>query len=152
MYSGKLESKGVAAVAGGDVMAPEAGGAGKGQQRRDANGDFVNTSPSDPPGAVYEPPANTRGAAPNRRIINRQVSLSPVDIAIFCKSATIMSIQETVFRFTGSAWYQTSKKVLLVFLCQRTCTHTRAVRHNTTRDSLRKEGCGSLAVLFVDSN
>ncbi|CAM9191667.1 unnamed protein product [Ectocarpus sp. 4 AP-2014] len=38
-----------------------------------ATAQHPNASVLDPPGAVFEPPANSRGAAPYRRIVNRQV-------------------------------------------------------------------------------
>ncbi|CAM9710872.1 unnamed protein product [Scytosiphon promiscuus] len=45
----------------------------KGQAKLDASKQHPNASPLDPTGAVFEPPVNARGAAPYRRIVNRQV-------------------------------------------------------------------------------
>lgn len=41
--------------------------------RKPGSASHPSASPLDPPGAVFEPPSNQRGAAPYRRIINRQV-------------------------------------------------------------------------------
>lgn len=46
---------------------------GKGNQKPGSTAQHPSASPLDPPGAVFEPPANQRGAAPHRRIVNRQV-------------------------------------------------------------------------------
>lgn len=48
-------------------------GALRGSQRPTSN-EHPSASPLDPPGAIFEPPANARGAAPYRRIVNRQVA------------------------------------------------------------------------------
>ncbi|CAM9106957.1 unnamed protein product [Hapterophycus canaliculatus] len=45
----------------------------KEQKKMDSSAQHPSASPLDPAGAVFEPPANTRGAAPYRRIVNRQV-------------------------------------------------------------------------------
>eukprot|EP00752_Nemacystus_decipiens_P006721 g6044.t1 len=45
----------------------------KGSRKPDSAAQHPSASPLDPPGAVFEPPANQRGAAPYRRIVNRQV-------------------------------------------------------------------------------
>eukprot|EP00903_Cladosiphon_okamuranus_P016193 g14943.t2 len=46
---------------------------GKGDRKSDSPAKQASASPSDHPGVVFEPPANQRGAAPYRRILNRQV-------------------------------------------------------------------------------
>lgn len=45
---------------------------GKGDRKSGSASKHPSASPLDPPGVVFEPPANQRGAAPYRRIINRQ--------------------------------------------------------------------------------
>ncbi|CAM9401133.1 unnamed protein product [Ectocarpus fasciculatus] len=44
-----------------------------GDEAGGATTQHASASALDPPGAVFEPPANSRGAAPYRRIVNRQV-------------------------------------------------------------------------------
>lgn len=44
-----------------------------GQTKPDAPAQHPSASPLDPPGAIFEHPANSRGAAPYRQIVNRQV-------------------------------------------------------------------------------
>lgn len=48
---------------------------GKGNRKSTSAAQHSNISSLDPPGAVFEPPANQRGAAPYRRIVNRQVGV-----------------------------------------------------------------------------
>lgn len=69
-HSEKAKAKADAAAIAqqqGEATAPGASGKGR---TADEN---ANASPLDPIGAVYEPPSNSRGAAPYRRVVNRQV-------------------------------------------------------------------------------